>query len=502
MTSLKPTIASILWNSIGKVLEYVLLYAMSILVARGLGLYQNGTYATLMSLTQVLLVLSSMGLETALNKHIPQIDEPHAGGGTRYLLIRAIFLRVIIFVLGAAVLRYGLEIFLKSPAAELRDYLLVLFAYAASRALIPLFAIVLTARYRTDIVAAVNVGARLVEIGAVLFMAQEGLTIQGLLLLFSVTGLGQIACYVLIARHVFLGSTSPQPVRPFVTFGAIFWVNAIVDYFLGRHGDIFFLTSITGDPTAASLYDVAYSVVQLASLALTVGFGGVTFATFASLAVSSPEGMDRFYEFLVRLISCLTIPLYAFLVFHSDSLVKGFYSTAFAGAAALVQGIAWFRITARLFGGGENTEYLLARGFPGRVSTFGVFAAIINITLDLSLIPIFGAGGAVIASGVANVFVNSAGYFLVRRRSPIHLQVVTWAKVTGVSLLLSWGLSILMPVQDLVHVPITGGVLVGGVVVALFILKPFTATDVEMLQAFSPFAASSVRLFARRAHGG
>ena len=107
-----------------------------------------------------------------------------------------------------------------------------------------------------------------------------------------------------------------------------------------------------------------------------------------------------------------------------------------------------------------------------------------------------------IASGVANVFVNSAGYFLVRRRSPIHLQVVTWAKVTGVSLLLSWGLSILMPVQDLVHVPITGGVLVGGVVVALFILKPFTATDVEMLQAFSPFAASSVRLFARRAHGG
>jgi O-antigen/teichoic acid export membrane protein len=498
MSSLNRTITGILWNSLGKLLEYVLLYVLSILIARGLGLYANGTYATLMSLTQMLLVFGSMGLETALNKHIPQIAEAQAEAGARYLLLRAVGLRAAIFIVGASVVGLSLTFVPRIVPPGVEDYLFLLIAYAGTRALLPLFSMTMTARFRTDIVAIVNVLIRSLELGAVLFLGMGGLTVGKLLALFTITGLCQLLAYGVLARWLFVGKKEPQPLRPFMSFGAVFWINAIVDYFLGRHGDIFFIVSLTGDSSAASLYDVAFSVVQLASLALTVGFGGVTFATFASLAVSSSEEMDRFYAFLVRVISSLTIPLYAFLVFHSGSVVHGLYSSSYAGAVALVQGIAWFRIAGRLFGGGENTEYLLARGFPGRVSTFGVVVAAVNITLDVLLIPPLGAAGAVIGSGVANVLANAAGYLLVRRRSPVHMQLVAWAKVTGVSILLSWGLSVVMPAGDLASVGITGAVLFAGVIVGLFVVKPFTAADVAMLQNVSSAFARPVRLFATR----
>jgi O-antigen/teichoic acid export membrane protein len=271
-----------------------------------------------------------------------------------------------------------------------------------------------------------------------------------------------------------------------------------VDYFLGRHGDIILLTGLTGDPAQASVYDVAFSVVQLASLALTVGFGGVTFATFAGLAIGDPKEMERFYAFLVRLISSLTIPLYAFLVFNTASVVRVLYSPAFEGAVALVQGIAWFRIAARLFGGGENTEYLLARGFPGRVSTVGIVVASVNIGLDMLLIPNLGAAGAVIGSGVANLLANAAGWILVRRRAAVHIQFVAWTKVTGIAVLFSWAVSIMIPPTDLASLAMSGGMFLGGMIVGLMLVRPFTGQDVAMLGDVSRILSRIVRVFASR----
>ncbi len=498
MTSLKPAAKGILWNSIGKLVEYVVLYAISILVARGLGLYANGTYATLMSLTQILLVLASMGLETSLNRFIPQFEPGSEGAGVRFLLTRAILVRLAGFVVAGAALTLVAHAFPERLPQGARDYLWILLVYAGVRSVVPLVSIALTARFRTDIVAGVGVGTRLVELVGVLILSRTGLEIGSLLGLFAATGTGQLVLYAVVARRAVPGPSLPQPVRPFLMFGLVFWVNALVDYFLGRHGDVILLTALTGDPAQASVYDVAFSVVQLASLALTLGFGGVTFATFAALAMGNPKEMERFYAFLVRLISSLTIPLYAFLVFNSAPVVHVLYSPAFEGAVALVQGIAWFRIASRLFGGGENTEYLLARGFPGRVSTVGIVVAGVNIVLDVLLIPGLGAAGAVLGSGIANLLANAAGWILVRRRAAVHIQFVAWTKVTGIAVLFSWFISIMVPPTDPGSLAASGGLFIGGMIVGLMVVRPFTVHDVAMLGSVSRTLARALRMFASR----
>ncbi|MBM2840588.1 MAG: hypothetical protein HW412_1116, partial [Bacteroidetes bacterium] len=44
MTDPQATFKSALWNHAGKVLEFVLMYFISVLIARGLGVAENGTF--------------------------------------------------------------------------------------------------------------------------------------------------------------------------------------------------------------------------------------------------------------------------------------------------------------------------------------------------------------------------------------------------------------------------------------------------------------------------
>jgi glycosyltransferase involved in cell wall biosynthesis len=73
------TFRGVLWNHGGKVIEYSLMYAASLVVARGLGVEVNGVYALVTSLSQLLLVLTSFGFETVINKSFSRISGADAG---------------------------------------------------------------------------------------------------------------------------------------------------------------------------------------------------------------------------------------------------------------------------------------------------------------------------------------------------------------------------------------------------------------------------------------
>jgi O-antigen/teichoic acid export membrane protein len=486
MTLLKRTFTGFLWNSAGKTLEYVILYAISIIVARGLGLYQNGAYATLMSLAQILLVLSSMGLETTLNKAIPQLVGSRAEARFRFLFFRAIGVRMLVFLFTGTLLYFGIKVFSGGTYSGLESYFLLLAVYGGIRGVTTLFSIALTALFRTDIVFIVGVTMRFIELGAIVVLSSIGLSISALLILFSVTGAIQILLSLLLLRKSFFGQFAPEPLRPLLAFGLILWINVIVDFFLGRHGDIFFLTALTSETSQASLYDVAFSLAQLASLAFTVGFLGISFAAFAKLAIGPPEAMDRFYAFLLRFISFLTVPLYSFLVFNAEPVVRLLYSPTFGEAVILVQGMALFKIASRLFGGGENTEYLLVRGRVGWVSLAGIGAATVNIAFDILLIPFLGASGAVIGSGCANLFVNAATRQMVKQYSPVPIQIAAWVKLTITSLPISYFVASLSLATDFPALVLRVALYAVGVTLTMALAKPLTAVDTALLSEMSP----------------
>lgn len=438
MSLATATFRGVLWNHGGKIIEYFLLYAASLVVARGLGVADNGVYALAISLSQLLLVLTSFGLETLVNKSFPQISGPHENEQRTYLLRRILALRGAAFLAGGGLLLV-ISWLVPGLAGPARGLIIVIVALTFSRALVPLLAMALTADMRTDLTARINIGARFLELSAFAWKSGSGLNLTFVLATLLLSGIVQLAAYILVCRRKILGPVIPFPVRPTLALGGVFWVMSLVDYILGRHGDIFMLTHILPDPSYASVYDVAYSGIQLAQLGATAGFAGVTFAAFARLAARAPDSLAPFYHFLIRTITLLTVPLFAFLLFNADLFIGVLYGGAFLGAARLVQGMALFRILSRLFGGGENAEYILSLGEVRPFVIVGAVSGCCNVVLNLVLIPHLAAAGSVIASGTANLAANALGFLLLRGKG--RIQAGFWTKVTLTGVALSYAVT-------------------------------------------------------------
>lgn len=500
MSTARLTFRSAAWNHAGRILEYVLMYLTSILIARGLGVEENGRFVGLFSIAQLLLVISSLGLETSLNKFIPQLDERASDGNTRFIMRRLLGIRVLAFLVVAGLFTLAAAVIRTPVTNEPHDILLVVMVFAGLRSMVPLFAMMLTARLQTHITARLNLVVRIVELAGVFVLGREGLTVQNLFVLFGATALLHTIAYVAASRTHIFGGALPLPLRPILQFGGIFWGNTLVDFILGRQGDVLFLRTLLADPAPGGLYDVAYSVVQLAVMTMTVGLSGVTFATFARLAVTDRETMNRFYSFSIRIISLLTIPLSAFVLVHARSILGILYTTPYLAAGQLVQGILLFRIISRLFGGPENAEYLLSDGRVGTVVAFGCLAAAVNVTLNFFLIPVMEAKGAVIASGCGNVLVNGLTGYAVWKKSRNKVQFGFWVKLSLASLLTAY-LSGMMAGEGLLEVVGAAVLFLAMFVVLLFLIKPLHQSDASWLEQISPRLRPLVLPFVRGGEG-
>ncbi|HET6271478.1 MAG TPA: oligosaccharide flippase family protein [Bacteroidota bacterium] len=477
MSEPSATFKSALWNHAGRVVEYFLIYVTSVLIARSLGVEGNGTFASLISISQLLMVIVSFGLETSLNKHIPQLPEENRAARLRYL-VRRVFLVRFGLVVFCSLGMFGIAWNLWGPATNIAvGYLWLLVGYTAVRSLASIATMVLIAQLKTGLSAKVNLAARLLECGGVVVLGSIGIDAAGILLLFVFTGLFQVLTLIISSRDDFVGRAVKTAVAPVFMFGGIYWANTIVEYFLGRQGDVLFLSLLLHETSQASLYDVAFSVNQLAALGMTAGLGGVTFAMFSRLAVSSSEGIERFHAFLVRVTSLLSIPLYVFILFNADSVVRGLYSPRYAEAAILIQGIAAFRIASRVFGGSENSELMLSKGMVGTMVLVGLIGAVVNITLNILLIPAFGASGTVVASGAANLLISFLGAIVVMRTVDVHIQWQFWLKLVMTCACASWLCSI--PVLEPTILSFVGriGLYVVLMVIMLLIAKPLTHID-------------------------
>jgi O-antigen/teichoic acid export membrane protein len=477
----QATFKSAVWNHAGKILEYVLMYVTSVLIARGLGVQENGTFVSLLSISQLLLVLTSFGLEVSLNKHIPQLSGEQRDDRLRFVLRRALALRAFIIV-GLALVIYltmGLLPGLLSPLFS--SYIWLLLAYTSVRSLVALLSIVLVAELQTRTTSLINVTTRTLEVVLIGLMVSNEMTTMKAFLVFVSTGTLQLSVYVVAARYRLFGSSERQAVLPLVAFGGIYWVNAVVEFFLGRQGDVLLLTMLLPDTTQTSLYDVAFAISQLASLSMTIGLGGITLATSARLALRDPKLLEQFYGFMIRIRSLLSIPLYAFILFNASSVLHLMYSSRYLAAASLVQSIAGFRIASRLFGGPENAEFLLSRSQVSKLVGIGIVGAMVNVGLDILLIPKMGAMGAAVGSGLGNLAVNVLGALSVYQGSSVRVQWMFWLKVVTATGAASCVCNIIFPSQSLpmIFLQVLAYLLLTASL--LLLVKPLAIADREWL---------------------
>ena len=498
MTRAKATAEGYLWNHGGKVLEYLLLFLTTVLIARGLGVEGNGIFAAIVSFAQLLVVLSSLSLESSLNRFIAQLEATERGTGgprLRFLLRHVFLVRVLLLiaVIGVAFLAVRGSGILFPDAVT--GYFWLLAGYAAVRSIVQLLNMVFVAQLRTAPLAQISVAVRVVELVGIGGMLATGMTVNSVMLFLIATGVLHLGTCFFVGRSDFFGEVKPYSLRPVYAFGAIYWANTIVDFFLGRQGDVLFLTTLLPTPAPASMYNVAFSVVLVAAQGLTLGLGGITLSSFSRLAVTSPQTMDRFYAFLVRIVSVMVLPVLIFIFFNAGPIISVLFSLDFADATILVQGMIVFRVLARLFAGSENAEYLLATGRTFAVVRIGIVGAAANIILDLSLIPRYLAFGAVIGSGCANLLINVLGSLSVRKQAGLPvIQWRCWGLATGAGVVAGMVTSFFIPGAGWTLLIARGVAYVGLTTFFLYLAKPFPAHDIAWAASIS---GSVSRIFSR-----
>jgi O-antigen/teichoic acid export membrane protein len=423
------------WNHAAKVAEYLLLYLLSVAIARSLGPSANGEYATLMTLCQLLLTFGSAAFDLALNRFLPQFS--NSPGKTSYIVRRMLATKIVII---AAV---SILLFLRwSDVRQWFDFqspstLYVVFVVVVGflRAISSTLAAVAVSRLESKVIFVINAGSLFLQLAAVemLVSHQSGLT--PVLFIVLAGSLASSSAYLFAERRSLLTPVEPSAMKPVASFAGWLWVNAFTTFIYGRQGDIMMLSLFAVSKGSIGMYDVASSLSMLPAFAAAAGLGGISVSMFSRISSSGRDKVSEFWSRLSALLTNFTVPLYCFLGVYASEVVGMLYSEQYADGATLLQVFVAARLIARLFGGGESFDALLSTNGERPAVGIGLVGSLMNLALNIILIPKFQALGAVVSTSSMIVVVDAATWLLLKKRVGAPLLIKNWLTSCSVGLL-------------------------------------------------------------------
>jgi O-antigen/teichoic acid export membrane protein len=224
-------------------------------------------------------------------------------------------------------------------------------------------------------------------------------------------------------------------------------------------------------PTIVGLYDAAYRIIQpFYLISLVVGD-----AMYASIARAI--GTDRLgsvFRLYVERMCFATIPLGFFLVGFSGLVVSVVYGPSYADASGYLAILGWV-IT---FGYTSGIAVLPFAGWnrPREYGNATAAGGVVNLILNVALIPSFGGFGAAWATVGAKVAVTVVGLRYFRRATdyPLVRDLVEYAAISACALVAALGIQQITNVPDIAGAFIFGAAYTGLVAVVRWRIRPPT----------------------------
>jgi O-antigen/teichoic acid export membrane protein len=152
-------------------------------------------------------------------------------------------------------------------------------------------------------------------------------------------------------------------------------------------------------PELVGLYNAAYPLSEFISTPLTALVLIYTPVAAGLYSQNMMAELRRNYTILTKWIVSLTLPLFLVLCLFPEAVLGIFFGQPYVAAAPALRILSLGFIIRNLFGPNGNT--LLAIGKPRFIMWVTLIAAIVNVLLNIILIPPLGIVGAAIASAVS-----------------------------------------------------------------------------------------------------
>lgn len=487
MTFGNKIISGLLWGQIGSTGRTLLCFLFSIIVARLLGVQNYGIYVALASFVELLAKFSDMGVFSIFTTYIPRFKIRSQPGECSFVVRTVIITRLILvmvaigflFVFAGALIDYIGE-------PSIGDYLVLIAIWFLVRSIMDGFIAIVIANVDMKFYAAVELLVSIFQVAGALLLIKFGMEIRSVVILMILVNGIQLISYGMASLTVI----KPKPLRtrltPVFRFSLVMWLSTIIQYFRFKSIGVFMLLYFLKDSKSVAYYDVAFFLSVSAGSILLAAVDRLILPFYSEAYVRAGlTGLKNAWEFMTKLSIFLSAPILVFLIFHSEDIVKIFYSNRYLESSPLIIVFAIFALGGIFVAGGpavsvffplnKENYFLYLRGFNG----------ILNVVLNLILIPNFGIMGAVIATSGSTLLTNVIELGLALRILNARLPYEFMMKLSLFMLIsISWTLFFMnMNLFQLVSVAFAYGVLITALMSRFY---NFSDREKEIIREFSP----------------
>lgn len=405
-------------------------YLMHIVLARSVGESQYGTFVYATTWTQVLAVLASLGVPNAVLYFVPK----YAVNGDLALL-RGLIRRggQVVVVAGLAVggaAAVGYRLSGGEDAA-----LTVAFALVPVLAANQFQGAVLRARGRiVEALAPVQIGRPLLVVAGLAVVVLSGwgrvLAVE-LVLLYGAALLVAAVVQAVMVRRTWDGTFwSTRPAYQSRTWSDVALYLLLVTGFhlLLTQTDLLML-GVLGDPATVGLYNAAAKTAMLGGFVLGA-VGAIGAPLFAeAFAKGRQQDMARIARWTTNLSFWPSVGV-ALLVVLLGRHILGLFGSEFVGVYAELCVLVFAQLVSAACG--LVGTMLNVTGLQRKSAMVYATTWVVNVALNLVLIPAFGVTGAAAASAVSVVLWNVWLVFLVRWHLGVHAAVLPISARGGV----------------------------------------------------------------------
>jgi len=398
----KNTGVLILSDVIGKVLMLILI----IYAARYLGDVNFGKYSFALAFTSIFIVLSNLGLRNLTVREVAREKELSSKYLSNVSCIKLILSLITFSVIMIAIklMDYPHD---TTMAVYIMGFALILTSFS------DFFRSIIRAFERMEYEAIANIIASSIIVILGLFVLFSG---YGLLEFVSIYVVGSVFTFLFTLSIVIKKFAKPkfaidpkfcgQTLKKALPFGLI-GILGIIHFRI----DIVMLSMMKGD-AVVGWYSAAYRLTESLTFIASM-FTISLYPVMSRFFISSENALKTSYEKSVKYLFCLGLPIAVGTTLLSDKIILLLYGEPFLNSIIALQILIWATLFMFL---NYPLGTVLVSINRERLSLFnGSMCVIINITLNLLLIPKFSYVGASIATVVTEATLFLLGYYFISK---------------------------------------------------------------------------------------
>lgn len=367
----------------------ILSLALSIVIARSLGDAIFGKYSFAIAFTSIFAVFSDLGYNTLLIRDVAR-DKSRASKYLSNVLLMRAFLFPLIFasiVIAVNVMGYP---------ADTKNVVYLFGVYMLIMSFSDVFKVTFRVFEKMEYEASITIFATMIRLSLGLLVLFMGYGLIELALVFILSGiLDLLFCFVICTRRF---------VKPKIELDFGFWKStmkvALPISMLSIFGliytsiDTVMLSMMKGD-AVVGWYNAAYNLV-LGFKPIPHLFMNALFPLMAGYYASSTDSLKIVYEKSFKYLFILGLPIAVGITLLADRFILLFYGPQFHPSILALQILAWDVLL--FFSYFCMAFVLVSLTKQNQMAAIAGCAAVVNVVLNLVLIPPFSYVGAAIAT--------------------------------------------------------------------------------------------------------